>query len=119
LAQINGPQDSLSFVVASSGTTPAAGQALGNPGSVGIIVPTRSPASTVVIEVSDDNSTFFGLTDEAGAAVGVFASGTGAFAADITDRVKSHKFVRPKYGTAQTSGGTITLTRKVAKSDRL
>lgn len=120
-AALTAPQDALTFTIAAAGTTPAAGQELQNPSEIGMIVGALSPNSTVVVEVSQDNSTFVGLVDKAGAALMVIPSSAGGYAVDgnAMGGALPYKFIRPKCGTAQTNGATITITRRITRTDPL
>lgn len=120
-AALTATSDALTFTVAALGTTPSAGQELGNPSEIGLIVAALSPNSTVVIEVSHDNVTFYPIVDKAGAATLVFASSAGAYAVDgnALGGALPYKYIRPKYGTAQTTGGTLIISRRITRTDPL
>lgn len=98
------------FVVPISGTTGSVD--LENWDTLGLLVPTLD-STTLKIQVSMDNSTFYDVKDGAGTTVLSYAAGTGLFAIAARDMadVCSYRYMRVLCGSAQNGAArTFTLT---------
>lgn len=116
--QTQGLETSSTLTIAAAGTTSDSVE-VGNPTDVGLIVGALSPSTTITVQVSQDNSTWAGVVDKAGAAEMVLASGAGGVAVDTNalGAILAYKYVRIVAGAGQTNGATATLCRKISRTD--
>ena len=114
----NAPLETATLTIASSGTV-STSAAVGNPTDIGAIIGALSPDATITFQVSNDDSNWRGLVDKSGTAILALSSSSGAKAVSTNDlgAVLAYRYVRAVAGTPQTSGATITLCRKVSRTD--
>lgn len=108
-----GSVQDVSTLTIANGQTTSDSALVDNPGEIGLFVPTIT-AATITVQVSEDNSNFFGLVNQAGTPILVTASGTGSFAISGNEMgaILAYKYVRVVSSGAQGAQRLFTLKRK-------
>lgn len=111
-------QDNAALTVANGGTT-STSALIDNCSELGLFVPTIT-AGTVTVQVSEDDTNYFGLTNQAGTAVLVLASGTGgvAISGNEMGACLPYKYLRVVVA-AQGAPRSFTLKRKWVGTQRV
>lgn len=113
--------DEVTISLAASPATQSAWVAVGNPTELGLYVPTLDPATTLTVKVARDSSGTGAavVKDGTGTQKLVYASGTGDFAISSNEMgaCLGYSHVSVVVGTAQTTGKTFRLARKLAGVD--
>lgn len=117
--QSNYQADTVALKIANS-TTVSASVWVGNPTSLGLLVPPLT-SSTLKVQVSNDNSTFFDVHDVAGNVLMSYPASTGGFALSPTDLAPAlgYPWLQLVCGSAQLADRTFTLIRVSQKVDPL
>jgi hypothetical protein len=105
-------QDTVTLTVSSSGTTSTSAD-ISNCSELGLFVPTIT-SGTVTVQVSEDDSNYFGLVNQAGTAILALAASTGAVAISGNElgACLPYKYIRVVCGASQGSARSFTLKRK-------
>lgn len=105
-------QDTKTLTIANGAAT-SDSQLIDNCSELGLIVPTIT-AATLTVQVSEDDVTYFPLVNQAGTAILVTASSTGAFAISGNEMgaCLPYKYIRVVSSVNQGAARSITLKRK-------
>ena len=113
--------DTVSIALGASPATQSEWKAIGNPTELGLIIPALSPNATVTVKVATDASgtNAQAMVDGTGTAKLTFASGAGGFAISSNEMgaCLGYSHISVVVGTAQTTGKTFVLTRKMVSVD--
>jgi hypothetical protein len=115
-----GAVQEVSTLTIANGQTTSDSALIDNCTELGLFVPTIT-AATITVQVSEDNVNFFGLTNQAGTAILVLASGTGAVAISGNElgACLPYKYLRVVSGGAQGAQRLFTLKRKWVGTQRV
>lgn len=112
-------QDVATLTVANGGTT-STSALIDNCSEVGLFVPTIT-SGTVIVQVSEDDTNYFGLVNQSGTAILVLGAGTGAVAISGNELGSAlpYKYIRVVCGAAQGAARSFTLKRKWVGTQRV